>query len=146
MRMALTPAELEAKQRVQLPFEHQGQVGVRGQQAAPWPQQARNQSRCTGRAACHARICLLSTGAARLVHWLQGAGSSADPGAPRLGWAGVVRALVKEEGVPGLWRGLAPRILSVALWGTVMVNSYEALKRLAALPPPPPPSPSDTSQ
>jgi solute carrier family 25 protein 44 len=61
---------------------------------------------------------------------------SPTPVPPRFGWAGVVRSLVAEEGLPGLWRGLAPRILSVALWGTVMVNSYEALKRLAALPPP----------
>jgi len=67
------------------------------------------------------------------------AGSTATPGgagaAARPGWAGIVRALVREEGLPGLWRGLAPRILSVSLWGSVMVSSYEALKRAAALPP-----------
>ncbi len=70
---------------------------------------------------------------------LQVAGSTATPGgagaAARPGWAGIVRALVREEGLPGLWRGLAPRILSVSLWGSVMVSSYEALKRAAALPP-----------
>jgi hypothetical protein len=32
MKMGLSAAELEAKQRVQLPFEHQGQVGGWGGQ------------------------------------------------------------------------------------------------------------------
>jgi solute carrier family 25 protein 44 len=70
---------------------------------------------------------------------LQVAGSAATPGGAGPGarpkWAGIVRTLVADEGLPGLWRGLAPRILSVSLWGSVMVSSYEALKRAAALPP-----------
>ena len=44
----------------------------------------------------------------------------------------VVKRLLAEDGVAGLFRGLGPRTASVALWGTCMVNAYEGLKRAAA--------------
>ena len=50
--------------------------------------------------------------------------------------AAVVRQLLREDGFRGLFRGLGPRTASVALWGTCMVNAYEALKRAAATNPP----------
>ena len=42
--------------------------------------------------------------------------------------------LVAEDGWVGLWRGIAPRSLSAMLWGTMMVSTYEFLKRTCALP------------
>ena len=59
-----------------------------------------------------------------------GATSTAAPSA-----ASVVRQLLREDGFRGLFRGLGPRTASVALWGTCMVNAYEALKRAAATKP-----------
>ena len=53
-------------------------------------------------------------------------------GAARPSAAAVVRRLLAEDGVAGLFRGLGPRTASVALWGTCMVNAYEGLKRAAA--------------
>ena len=50
--------------------------------------------------------------------------------------AAVVRQLLREDGFSGLFRGRGPRTASVALWGTCMVNAYEALKRAAATNPP----------
>ena len=44
----------------------------------------------------------------------------------------VARGLLADEGARGLFRGLGPRMASVSLWGTCMVNAYEALKRAAA--------------
>ena len=44
----------------------------------------------------------------------------------------IVKRLLAEDGVAGLFRGLGPRTASVALWGTCMVNAYEGLKRAAA--------------
>eukprot|EP00216_Chloropicon_sp_CCMP2111_P000105 CAMPEP_0198239054 /NCGR_PEP_ID=MMETSP1446-20131203/4577_1 /TAXON_ID=1461542 ORGANISM="Unidentified sp, Strain CCMP2111" /NCGR_SAMPLE_ID=MMETSP1446 /ASSEMBLY_ACC=CAM_ASM_001112 /LENGTH=334 /DNA_ID=CAMNT_0043921597 /DNA_START=476 /DNA_END=1480 /DNA_ORIENTATION=- len=41
----------------------------------------------------------------------------------------AVKALVKSEGLGGLYRGLFPRMASSALWGSSMVLSYEFLKR-----------------
>jgi len=46
----------------------------------------------------------------------------------------IGKRLVSEQGVAGLWRGVAPRIMNVALWGTTMVTTYEFLKRQCALP------------
>lgn len=42
--------------------------------------------------------------------------------------------LIAEDGWRGLWRGIAPRSLSAMLWGTMMVSTYEFLKRTCALP------------
>ncbi len=42
--------------------------------------------------------------------------------------------LIAEDGWTGLWRGIAPRCLSAMLWGTMMVSTYEFLKRTCALP------------
>jgi solute carrier family 25 protein 44 len=44
----------------------------------------------------------------------------------------VARGLLADESTRGLFRGLGPRMASVSLWGTCMVNAYEALKRAAA--------------
>jgi solute carrier family 25 protein 44 len=57
------------------------------------------------------------------------------PGAAAPTWRGVARQLLKSDGVPGLWRGVAPRIVSTVIWGTAMVTTYEFLKRLCTLPP-----------
>ncbi|CAI5478792.1 unnamed protein product [Closterium sp. Yama58-4] len=46
--------------------------------------------------------------------------------------AAVVRQLVEQDGVRGLYRGFAPRCASTMLWGTAMVSTYEYLKRLCA--------------
>ncbi len=55
-------------------------------------------------------------------------------GAPRATWLGVARALIAAEGARGLFRGVAPRCVSAALWGTTMVTAYEQLKRACARP------------
>jgi len=47
--------------------------------------------------------------------------------------ASTVRALVHERGWIGLLSGWYPRILAVSPGATVMMSSYEALKRLSAL-------------
>ena len=41
----------------------------------------------------------------------------------------TIRELVKEEGIHGFMRGVVPRMMSTALWGTAMVTAYEFLKR-----------------
>jgi hypothetical protein len=51
-------------------------------------------------------------------------------------WRAVAGALLAEEGLAGMWRGVAPRMVSSACWGTAMVSGYEFLKRICALPPP----------
>lgn len=59
MRMALTPAELEAKQRVQLPFEHQGQVGwwlTRAPRACMQQEQPVGARRCCAASAAYACV------------------------------------------------------------------------------------------
>ncbi|KAL4458943.1 hypothetical protein ABPG75_013808 [Micractinium tetrahymenae] len=49
-------------------------------------------------------------------------------------WRGVAAQLAAQEGVGGFFRGVAPRMASSAIWGTVMVTSYEWLKRLCSKP------------
>jgi hypothetical protein len=51
----------------------------------------------------------------------------------RMGTLAVVRHVYEREGVRGFWRGAVPRMTSVALWGTAMCTTYEALKRLCVL-------------
>lgn len=46
----------------------------------------------------------------------------------------IARQLLAEEGPKALWRGVAPRITSTALWGTSMVTAYEFLKRICLKP------------
>ena len=41
----------------------------------------------------------------------------------------TVKELIKEEGMYGFYRGVVPRMMSTALWGTAMVTAYEFLKR-----------------
>ncbi len=46
----------------------------------------------------------------------------------------VARQLMQQDGPRGFFRGLLPRMANVALWGTCMINAYEFLKRVCALP------------
>jgi solute carrier family 25 protein 44 len=48
-------------------------------------------------------------------------------------WRGTAAELIKNEGPKGLFRGVAPRMVSTSIWGTVMVTTYEFLKRLCML-------------
>lgn len=50
-------------------------------------------------------------------------------------WRSTAAELIKNEGLKGLFRGVAPRMVSTSIWGTVMVTTYEFLKRLCMLPP-----------
>lgn len=47
---------------------------------------------------------------------------------------GTVKQLVNEDGWKGFYRGLGPRFLSMSLWGTSMIVTYEFLKRLSLKP------------
>ncbi|XP_024531472.1 solute carrier family 25 member 44 [Selaginella moellendorffii] len=44
---------------------------------------------------------------------------------------GTARQLLQDDGWKGLYRGLVPRFLSMTLWGSAMIISYEYLKRLS---------------
>ena len=46
----------------------------------------------------------------------------------------IAQQLVREEGLGGFYRGIAPRCLNTVLFGTCMVNAYELLKRLSVKP------------
>jgi len=48
-------------------------------------------------------------------------------------WRSTAAELIKNEGPKGLFRGVAPRMVSTSIWGTVMVTTYEFLKRLCML-------------
>lgn len=41
------------------------------------------------------------------------------------------RALFKEEGWLGFYRGFGPRFLNMSLYGTTMIVTYELIKRLS---------------
>ena len=41
--------------------------------------------------------------------------------------------LYKEHGARGFLRGVRPRMMSVAIWGTTMVTTYEFLKRTSRI-------------
>jgi len=43
----------------------------------------------------------------------------------------TVKQLLKEEGWRGFYKGIGPRFLSMSLWGTSMITTYEFLKRLS---------------
>lgn len=49
-------------------------------------------------------------------------------------WMSTAKVLYKNEGAKGFFRGVAPRMVSTSIWGTVMVTAYEALKRLCVIP------------
>ena len=40
---------------------------------------------------------------------------------------GTIKQLVSEDGWRGFYRGLGPRFLSMSLWGTSMIVTYEFL-------------------
>eukprot|EP00887_Chlorella_sp_A99_P006629 scaffold3.g6629.t1 len=63
--------------------------------------------------------------------------AAAAGGGARPTWAGVVRQLYATHGAAGFYRGVQPRMLSSAMWGTAMVSAYELLKRMCAATPPP---------
>lgn len=46
----------------------------------------------------------------------------------------TVQRLWREQGARGFTRGLTPRIANAAMWGTCMINAYEFLKRICAIP------------
>jgi hypothetical protein len=46
---------------------------------------------------------------------------------------GTANELIAEHGVKGFTRGVIPRMLNTALWGTAMVSAYEFLKRMSVL-------------
>lgn len=70
---------------------------------------------------------VLSVVFAALVCRVQVAAVGADGATPT--WAQTLRQLLREEGTRGLTRGLAPRMVSSALWGTAMLSTYEWVKR-----------------
>jgi solute carrier family 25 protein 44 len=49
-------------------------------------------------------------------------------------WTSILKELLREEGPRGLWRGLAPRMISSSLFGVAMTSTYMQLKRWCALP------------
>ncbi|XP_039131330.1 solute carrier family 25 member 44 [Dioscorea cayenensis subsp. rotundata] len=55
-----------------------------------------------------------------------------DHDKPRQNAREVVKRLIAEDGWKGFYRGLGPRFLSMSMWGTTMIVSYEYLKRLCA--------------
>jgi len=61
----------------------------------------------------------------------QAAERGAAGGAPGGGVWGVARAIVRDEGVRGLVRGVGPRVAKVAPSCAIMMASYEGLKGLA---------------
>ena len=56
--------------------------------------------------------------------------TAAAAAAARPTWRGVAAQLAAQEGAAGFFRGVAPRMVSSSLWGTMMVTAYEWLKRL----------------
>jgi Mitochondrial carrier protein len=69
--------------------------------------------------------------ALRKQPWVQIAGRSRVT-ADLTTWE-VVQRVYRQEGVAGFWRGLPPRLVNVAMWGTCMVTAYEFLKRLCVV-------------
>jgi len=59
----------------------------------------------------------------------QGAGDAAPA------FRSVARAIVREEGFRGLYRGLGTRMVSAAAFGSVFTQAYEGLKRWCYVPP-----------
>ena len=53
-------------------------------------------------------------------------------GQERPGFREVASKLWRDEGLRGFTRGLQPRMLNVALWGSCMITCYEYLKRICA--------------
>ncbi|KAL4431627.1 hypothetical protein ABPG77_001469 [Micractinium sp. CCAP 211/92] len=68
------------------------------------------------------------------VHGTAAGGAQQTQQPVRHTWRGVAAQLAAQEGVGGFFRGVAPRMASSAIWGTVMVTSYEWLKRLCSKP------------
>lgn len=54
------------------------------------------------------------------------------PGQQRPGFRKVAAQLWRDEGLRGFTRGMQPRMLNVALWGSCMITCYEYLKRICA--------------
>ena len=54
-------------------------------------------------------------------------------GPARLGLGATVRGLLAREGLPGLYRGIAPRLAIYLAQGAVFFGSYELLKRALSL-------------
>lgn len=52
-----------------------------------------------------------------------------DHDKPRQNAREVVKRLIAEDGWKGFYRGLGPRFLSMSMWGTTMIVSYEYLSK-----------------
>jgi solute carrier family 25, member 44 len=63
-----------------------------------------------------------------------GGGGVVDAACHRSSWQGTASSLLRKEGMQGFFKGVAPRMVNTAVWGTAMVTTYEFLKRLCALP------------
>ena len=42
-------------------------------------------------------------------------------------------ALVRSDGLRGLYRGAVPRVMHLTLWGGCVITLYEALKRRCSI-------------
>jgi solute carrier family 25 protein 44 len=56
---------------------------------------------------------------------------SGQPGGEKNNLSSTVSTIYREHGALGFLRGVRPRMVSVSIWGTVMVNVYEITKRMA---------------
>jgi len=46
-------------------------------------------------------------------------------------YSSITKELIKTHGYRGLFRGTAPRILNIALWGTILSSAYEYLRHVS---------------
>lgn len=60
---------------------------------------------------------------------------SGAPGGRSHTFASTAAELYREHGASGFLRGVRPRMMSVAIWGTTMVTTYEFLKRSSRIDP-----------
>lgn len=56
---------------------------------------------------------------------------SGQPGGESTNLSSTIGTIYREHGARGFFRGVRPRMVSVSIWGTVMVNVYEWTKRLS---------------
>lgn len=63
-------------------------------------------------------------GAAGCAQVLKGEGE----GVPTI--SQTVKSLMKENGWKGFYKGLGPRFISMSLWGTSMITTYEFLSEI----------------
>ena len=59
-------------------------------------------------------------------------GASGVPGVRHTFWS-TAAELYRQHGASGFFRGVKPRMMSVSIWGTTMVTTYEFLKRTSKM-------------